>query len=246
MACGTGCGDCSTSSGGCETAKTPQRAFLTETLARLYPSLTWGEPDDEVACGGGVSEREGRRLLAQAMAAVAKAPVFYRSAAAEDLCATIYVLCLGREPALIDVRDGLTPPDLAAGPVRERYLRVALSTVARAAAIQEVALELDPDADSEAGAWLRELPLPGVYDAKLLKRMRALVDLLNASGVQHLDFGLCDQPLDGGRPGDYDQCFGGSPMVSNFLFFSAPTRMTQETWIPLVVTISSFAAEYAG
>ncbi len=231
MSCGTGCGDCSTSSGGCETAKTPQRAFIDQTLARLYPGLCWGQLDDEAALGNGISERQGRRL-ARAMSQVTKAPTFYREAGPDDLCATVYVLCLGREPALIDVRDGLAAPDLSVGPVRERYLRVALSSVAQAAAIQEVALELDPDGDSHEGAWLRELPLPGVYEPKLLKRMRALVDLLNASGVQHLDFGLCDQPPVGAEPGDYAARFGGAPMVTNFLFFSAPTRMTQETWIP--------------
>jgi hypothetical protein len=128
-------------------------------------------------------------------------------------------LCLGREPALIDVRDGIAPPE--ADHVRERYLRVHLSTVARIATIQEVALELDQTAD---GWVLRELPRPGVYDAKLLKRMRSIVDLVEASDLEHLDFGLVDKGYPEAIAGEYLERYGVEPALVNFLFYAQPAR----------------------
>ena len=135
------------------------------------------------------------------------------------LCHYIYVLCLGREPALVDVRDGLAPPE--ADHVRERYLRVHLSTVARIATIQEVAMELDQTPD---GWLLRELPLPGVYDAKLLKRMRAVVDPIEASDIEHLDFGLVDKAYPEAKAGEYGERYGVEPALVNFLFYAQPAR----------------------
>jgi hypothetical protein len=111
-------------------------------------------------------------------------------------------LCLGREPALIDVRDGLAPPEVEH--VRERYLRVHLSTVARIATIQEVALELDR--------------------AKLLKRMRAIVDLVEASDIEHLDFGLVDKAYPEAVGGSYAERYGVEPALVNFLFYAQPAR----------------------
>ncbi len=62
-------------------------------------------------------------------------------------------------------------------------------------------------------------PLPGVYEGKLLKRMRALVDSLNASGVQHLDFGLCDAPMTDAQPGRLRRSFWRIPDDYEFCFF---------------------------
>ena len=101
------------------------------------------------------------------------------------------MLCLGREPSLLDVRDGLAPPE--ADHVRERYLRVHLSTVARHRHDPGGRARARSRPPSGDGWVLRELPQPGVYDAKLLKRMRAIVDLVEASDIEHLDFGLVDK-----------------------------------------------------
>jgi hypothetical protein len=213
-----GCADCKSGGGGCESHKGPQRAVIDEVMRAVYPDGVWGRPDDEARFRAGIREREAR-MLARSMATAAKAPVYFRAGGADDLCHYAYVLCLGREPALVDVRDGLAPPE--AEHVRERYLRVHLSTVARIATIQEVAMELD---QTPEGWLLRELPQPGVYDAKLLKRMRAIVDLVEASDVEHLDFGLVDKPHPTASAGDYAERYGVEPALVNFLFYAQPAR----------------------
>ncbi len=212
-----GCATCK-SSGGCESHKGPQRAVIDEVMRAVYPARVWGQPDDEARFRAGIREREAR-ALGRSMATAAKAPTYFRAGGPDDLCHYVYVLCLGREPALLDVRDGLAPPE--ADHVRERYLRVHLSTVARIATIQEVAMELDRSGD---GWLLRELPQPGIYDAKLLKRLRAIVDLVEASDIEHLDFGLVDKPYPDAVDGDYVERYGVAPALVNFLFYAQPAR----------------------
>src|SRR5262249_19122963 len=138
----------------------------------------------------------------------------------DDVCEFVYVLCVGREPPLLEVREGRAEPEMER--VRERYLRVAFSTVVRAACIQEVAMELDGDV-------VREIPQPGGYDEKLLKRMRAVVALVEASGLEHLDFGLVDPPHPDMKPGDYVERYGVEPGIVNFLFYAQPARTVTTT-----------------
>ena len=213
-----GCADCKSGGGGCESHKGPQRLVIDEVMRAVYPDRTWGRPDDEARFRAGIPEREAR-ALGRSISVAAKAPTYFRAGGPDDLCHYVWVLCLGREPALVDVRDGLAPPE--ADLVRERYLRVHLSTVARIATIQEVALELDRAGD---GWLLRELPLPGVYDAKLLKRMRAIVDLVEASDIEHLDFGLVDKAYPDTTGGEYAERYGVEPALVNFLFYAQPAR----------------------
>jgi hypothetical protein len=216
------CSSC-TRKGGCEEHKVPQRLAIDDVMRALYPDHTWGRPDDEARFRAGVRAREVQ-ALARAMSVAAKAPTFYRPGGPDDLCHYVYVLCFGREPALVELRDGSGDPSavLAEGEhVRERYLRVHFSTLARLATIQEVAMELDRQGDD----WvLKELPQPGVYDAKLLKRMRALVDLIQASDIEHLDFGLVDKPHPEALAGDYVERYGVQPALVNFLFYAQPAR----------------------
>lgn len=218
------CSGC-TKTDGCEAHKGPQRTVIDATLEAVYPERIWGRPDDEARFGAGVRPSEARRL-ARALSAATRAPAFFRAGGPDDLCDFVYVLCVGREPALVDVRDGLAAPE--GDRVRERYLRVALSTVARVATVQEVAMELDRDGDS--GFLLRELPQPGVYDPKLLKRMRSVVDLLEASDLEHLDFGMVDKPwAEVGPTDEYRARYGVEPAIVNFLFYAAPARTAGTT-----------------
>jgi len=214
-----GCTDCR-AKGGCDARKGVQRATLDEVVARVYPDRTWGRPDDEARFGAGVSSREAKRL-ARAMAAVLRAPTFFRAGADDDLCWFVWVLCVGRRPSLLEAREGA----LAEAPrIEERWLRVALSTVARLAAVQEVSLVLD-------GGLLVESPRAGVFDPILLDRVQRLVALLEASDVAHVDFGLLDVPLDGAADGDYHARFGVSPRLANFLFFAQPPTTATSTLI---------------
>ncbi len=90
-------------------------------------------------------------------------------------------------------------------------------------------MELDRDGED----WIcRELPLPGVYDAKLLKRMRAIVDLVEAHDIEHLDFGLVDKPAPEAQPGDYVERYGVAPALVNFLFYAQPARTSSITVLP--------------
>lgn len=223
-----GCSDCN-SKGGCDTRKGTQRELLDAAVARVYVrgdagGPTWGLLDDEARFGAGVSRGEARRL-SRSLAAVAKAPVFFRHGEPEDLCDFAWVLCLGRRPSLLELREGSPLEegvDLLPGVrLEERWLRVAFSSVARMAAMQEVALSLEV---GEGGAaLLHESPRPGVFDPQLLKRVRSIVALLEASDVAHVDFGLLDRPLSGASPGDYAARYGAEPMLANFLFMAAPS-----------------------
>jgi hypothetical protein len=100
--------------------------------------------------------------------------------------------------------------------------------VARVATVQEVAMELAVDG---AQASLAERPRPGVYDPTLLRRMRAVVDLLEASDVEHLDFGMVDAPPEDANPGDYRDRYGVDPMLVNFLFYAAPARTSSVVYL---------------
>jgi hypothetical protein len=225
---------------GCEAHKAPQRVALDDAIARLYPAVAggpgaasaaspvWGQLDAEAAFGAGIRPAEVRRL-AQALSVAARAPTFVRPGGDDDLCAFVYVLCVGRAPGLLDVRDERAPVDLGIGEerVRERWLRVALSSVARMATVQEVAFELDRlDAST---VEIRELGRPGVYDPVLLKRMRAVVDLLAASDILHLDFGLVDRPIEGADESAYTDRYGTRPHLVNYLFYAAPVATSSVT-----------------
>jgi hypothetical protein len=224
---------------GCETHKAPQRVALEDAIDLAYGradrSAAWGVLDDEACFGAGVRPGEVTRL-AQALSTATRAPTFVRDGGDEDLCRYIYILCVGRVPSLLEIRDGSMPSDLSdevfgAGEerVRERYLRVAISSVARLATVQEVSFELDRLADG--GAELRELPRAGVYDPILLKRMRAVVDLLLASDLLHVDFGLLDRPLDGADESRYVERFSVRPHIVNYLFFAAPVQTASVSWL---------------
>jgi hypothetical protein len=241
-----GCAGCAkkATGDGCETHKGPQREALELAIDRCYGrgdgrgGGAWGALDDEACLGAGVRPGEAARL-AQALSSATRAPTFVRAGGDEDLCTYVYVLCVGRVPSLLDVRDERVPVDLVtagaaaaelgAGEerVRERYLRVALSSVARLATVQEVALELDRGHDGSVE--IRELPRAGVYDPILLKRMRAVVDLLNASDVLHVDFGLIDRPLEGADESAYLARFATRPHLVNYLFFAAPVQTASLT-----------------
>jgi hypothetical protein len=211
-----------------------------ELLARLYPSRRWGERDDAAALGAGIGEGATRRL-AKGLAAALEAATFFVEGGDEEYCDFIYVLCLGRQPCLQELRAGLADvadaPDLdhelLLEPREELYLRVCVSTLAPVAAVQQVALALDaeelaPPEGSLGGCILvREAPRAGVYDAPLLARMKKLVALLPMHGLTHLDFGEISEPPASFDPGDYPALYGREPEIANYLFYPQPT--TTET-----------------
>jgi len=136
----------------------------------------------------------------------------------------VYVLCVGRTPCLAELREEADVQALrdalADGPLSDVYLRVALSTVAPFAAVQEVALSASVDADGIV--VLTEAPRAGVFAPPLLPRMQRLVGLLAERGIRHLDFGEIAEPPDGYQAGAYADEYGADPTVANYFFYPQP------------------------
>ncbi|MES1157846.1 MAG: hypothetical protein ABUL67_01980, partial [Haliangium ochraceum] len=178
-----GCTNCKGKSG-CDHRKGAMMESVDRALEDLYPTKTWGEPDDARASS---FTREDLAALADELATELKAATFIREGNDDEPCDYIYVLCMGRTPCVVQVRDhGVAAPDEWGDQVSEMYLRLVVSQRAPVAAVQQVAVDVE-----RAGAgWLaRERPRAGVYDAPLLHRMQKLVAILPAYGLLHVDFG---------------------------------------------------------
>src|SRR5258708_28169921 len=195
-------------------------AAIDEMLARLYPTRRWGERDDEAAFRAGVGPEEAR-ALARTLATRLKAKVIFHPGGTEEYCDYVYVLCLGRPPSLLELREGQTsggPPEATS--IDELYMRVALSSVARCAGVQQVAMRLERGPGGEI--LISEAPRTGVFDPILLKRFQTLVAVLAEMEIRHLDFGEIFEPPAGFDAGDYGQRYGGAPAVANYLFYPQP------------------------
>jgi hypothetical protein len=230
------CTDCGRK-GGCEARKQAMFAALDETLARLYPTRRWSERDEAAAFGAGLEAGEGEALAA-ALTGPLRAATTFVPGAPEETCDYLYVLCLGRTPSLVDLREGRLPPAEAEaarnavsdGPVEELYLRVALSSLARVAAVQEVRVGARADDSPAGGLAITEAPRAGVFDPILLPRLRTLVGVLAEHHVRHLDFGEIVEPPSGFDPGDYAAEWGQAPAIANYLFYpQAPGTVTTAT-----------------
>lgn len=227
-----GCTNCAAKTG-CNDRKGHMFAELEHVLLQLYPTRTWGALDDAARLGAGIDEDDGW-ALAEELARELDAATFFRAGEPEELCDYIYVLCVGREPCLVQVRDGdvPVPAEIAADPqatIREQYLRVCLSQVARMAGVQQTAMALDA---TDGGYLIREAPRSGVFDAPLLRRFQRLVSILPAYDILHLDFGEISAPPTGFAPGNYAELYGGEPHTANYLFFPQPSTMQVTCFVP--------------
>ena len=197
-------------------------------LADLYPTRTWGEPDDTLASG---LSREDLAALADELATELRAATFVREGGDDEPCDFIYVLCMGRAPCIVQVRDhGVPAPaewaDVEA--IEELYLRVVVSQRAPVAAVQQVGADL---LRGDGGWLVRERPRAGVYDAPLLPRMQKLVATLPAYGLLHVDFGEIAHAPPGFQPGMWRDMFGGDPSIANYLFYPQPTTMIATSFV---------------
>ena len=215
-----GCTNCK-GKAGCDDHKGEMLGEVDATLERLYPTKTWGEVAGEV---GGFDDLEA---LADELATVLNAATFVRRGGDDEPCDYIYVMCLGRVPCVVQVRDhGADIPDewRTTERIDELYLRVCISQHARVAAVQQVAISLEHGAEPD-GFVVRESPRAGVYDAPLLKRMQKLVATLPAYELTHVDFGDIAHAPPGFEPGVWKELFGGAPSIANYLFYPQPTTM---------------------
>ena len=158
-----------------------------------------------------------------------RAPLGTKPGGPEETCDYVYILCVGRTPSLVELRESALDAGareslrttIAEGPVTEVYLRVALSTLAPFAAVQEVRLTatFDPDHGTIA---LVEAPRAGIFEPGLLKRLQLLVGVLRELNIRHLDFGEIVEPPAGFDPGGYAAEYGGLPGIANYLFYPQP------------------------
>jgi hypothetical protein len=238
-----GCTECR-NKGGCDHRKGEMFAAIDDALARLYPTRRWGERDEEAAFGAGISRGEGA-ALAETLARRLRALALYRPGGDDEPCDYIYVLCVGRPPSIIQIREGAAgPDDVIVGDgvgdetegggagnagVDELYLRVALSGIARFAAVQEVAMRM---VRADDGALeIAETPRTGVFNPILLPRLQTLVAALVEQGIRHVDFGEILEPPAGFDPGDYADRFTGRPAIANYLFYPQPCAAVTTTTI---------------
>jgi hypothetical protein len=227
-------GDCGCGSAlSCGGRKSDQAALISAAITRLYPTLRWGEIDDTARYRAGVSPAVAQRI-ARAASETLKARTWYREGAEDELCDYVDVLCVGREPALLELRYGrVAPVDLAPGApvaridrIDESYLRIAFSSLLPAATVQEVQLHLRRDGDSYE---IREQTRDGVYDPVLLKRLQQAVDLIRRAGLAYFDFGmLCeDAPREPVVDfAGYRALYGASPTACALLFSPRPPITT--------------------
>lgn len=220
-----GCTNCK-GKAGCDHRKGAMLESVDRALEELYPTRTWGEPDDMAVHG---MPRDELDALADELAQELGAATFVREGGEDEPCDFIYVLCMGRTPCVVQVRDhGVVAPaewDGAEG-IQELYLRVVVSQRARVAAVQQVSIDLI----HSDGTWLvRERPRAGVYDAPLLHRMQKLVAILPAYELLHVDFGEIAHAPPGYHAGRWRELFGGEPSIANYLFYPQPTTMIATT-----------------
>ncbi len=197
---------------------------LATVLDRLYPTKTWGESDELAGLGAGIGETDAQ-WLAEELGQELRASTFFRSGEEDEYCHYIYMLCVGREPSLVQIRDGGVPlpEELWSEPANELYLRICLSQIARVAGVQQVAFALEPIEDKRC--LVHEIPRAGVYDAPLLHRFQSLVAILPSYGITHLDFGEISAPPPGFHPGEYSALYGSVPDTANYLFYPHPATM---------------------
>lgn len=222
-----GCTNCKGKSG-CDHRKGAMLESVDRALARLYPTRTWGEPDDAATSG---VPRDELYALADELAHELKAATFVSEGGDDEPCDYVHVLCMGRAPCVIQVRDhGVAAPAEwdSVDRLDELYLRVVVSQRAPIVAVQQVGVELIRCDDG----WLvRERPRAGVYDAPLLHRMQKLVAILPAYELLHVDFGEIAHAPPGFAAGRWSDLYGGVPSIANYLFYPQPTTMVATTHV---------------
>jgi hypothetical protein len=207
---------------------------VNDTLERLYPSKRWHERADHLAMTSGVSQEEGRQL-ALALCQKLKAFALYKPGTPEDFSDYIYVLCFGRQPSILEVREGVIDladfiaqaPEGEESGVKELYLRVALSSLCPFAAVQEVRMSLslldNEPGNAVSGAIVEEQVRAGVFDPILLARYQKLVAVLAETNIRNIDFGEINEAPEGFDGSAHEEMFGAKATIANYLFFAGPS-----------------------
>ncbi len=231
-----GCTNCK-GKGACDDHKSTMMGSVEAAVEALYPSRVWGEID-EGATSSDPFTPEDLAGLADELATELRAATFVRHGGDDEACDYIYVLCMGRTPCIVQVRDhGVSIPDEWRGTdaIEELYLRVVVAQRTRHVAVQQVAIQLVRDRGDSDGYVVHERPRAGVYDAPLLSRMQKLVAILPAYDLVHVDFGDIAHAPPGFQPGVWPEIYGlgaAKPSIANYLFYPQPTTMVSTTYLP--------------
>ena len=102
-----GCTNCKGKSG-CDDRKGAMMGSVEQALAELYPTRTWGEPNESTSLHSGMP-RDELDALAEELAQELNAATFVREGGDDEPCDYIYVLCMGRAPCVVQVRDHGVP-----------------------------------------------------------------------------------------------------------------------------------------
>lgn len=226
-----GCTNCK-GKGACDDHKSTMMGSVEAAIEALYPTHVWGEIDDGAASSDPFTP-DDLAGLADELASELRAATFVRPGGDDEACDYIYVLCMGRAPCIVQVRDhGVAIPDEWHGPpVEELYLRVVVAQRTRHVAVQQVAIQL---VQGDDGYIIHERPRAGVYDAPLLSRMQKLVAILPAYDLVHVDFGDIAHAPPGFSPGAWADAYGlgaAKPAIANYLFYPQPTTMVTTTFL---------------
>ncbi len=218
-----GCTNCGEKAG-CDDRKGSMMGTVEQALADVYPTRTWGEPDD---AQDHAMPPDELAALADELATELDAATFVQLGGDAEPCDYIWVLCMGRAPCIVQVRDcGVPAPAewASAESIDELYLRVCISHRAHVAGVQQVAVRAR--GDGESGYVVDSCPRAGVYDAPLLPRMQKLVAILPAYDLLHVDFGEIAAPPPGFHAGAWPELYGApAPAIANYLFYPQPTTM---------------------
>ncbi len=232
-----GCTNCK-GKGACDDHKSTMMGSVEAAIEALYPTHVWGEIDDDKTASDPFTP-EDLAGLADELATELRAATFVRPGGDDEACDYIYVLCMGRAPCVIQVRDhGVPVPDewRSVDALEEMYLRIVVAQRTRHVAVQQVAVQLVRGDD---GFVIHERPRAGVYDAPLLSRMQKLVAILPAYDLVHVDFGDIAHAPPGFEPGTWSQTYGlgsAKPSIANYLFYPQPTTMVTTTFVPGDIT----------
>lgn len=227
-----GCTNCK-GKGACDDHKSTMMGSVEAAVEALYPSRVWGEIDEAKTASDPFTP-EDLAGLADELATELRAATFVRHGGDDEACDYLYVLCMGRAPCVVQVRDhGVPIPDewRGADAIDELYLRVVVAQRTRHVAVQQVAIQL---VRSDDGYVVHERPRAGVYDAPLLSRMQKLVAILPAYDLVHVDFGDIAHAPPGFQPGAWPDIYGlgsAKPSIANYLFYPQPTTMVTTSFL---------------
>ena len=239
-----GCTNCK-GKGACDDHKSTMMGSVDAALAALYPTHVWGEIDDTATASDPFTP-EDLAGLADELASELRAATFVRPGGDDEACDYIYVLCMGRAPCVVQVRDhGVPIPDEwrgagASDALEELYLRIVIAQRTRHIAVQQVAVQLVRTPGN--GYVIHERPRAGVYDAPLLSRMQKLVAILPAYDLVHVDFGDIAHAPPGYQAGVWADSYGlgsAKPAIANYLFYPQPTTMVATTFLSLGDEVTS-------